>query len=76
MVSAVFHSPLAAASESIAPKTEAIKQEPTGAMATKSVKCERCWHYQDDVGSDATHPTLCGRCTSNLFGAGETRVFA
>ena len=48
----------------------------SGAMATKAVKCERCWHYQDDVGSDATHPTLCGRCTSNLFGAGETRVFA
>ena len=45
-------------------------------MATKAIKCERCWHYQDDVGSDATHPTLCGRCTSNLFGAGETRVFA
>ncbi|MBN9409513.1 MAG: isoleucine--tRNA ligase [Burkholderiales bacterium] len=39
-------------------------------------KCERCWHYRDDVGSDATHPTLCGRCVSNLFGAGETRTVA
>ena len=39
-------------------------------------KCERCWHYRDDVGADATHPTLCGRCTSNLFGAGETRLVA
>jgi len=39
-------------------------------------KCERCWHYQDDVGSDAAHPTLCGRCTSNLFGTGEIRKFA
>ncbi|WP_439519875.1 isoleucine--tRNA ligase [Hydrogenophaga sp.] len=39
-------------------------------------KCERCWHYRDDVGADAAHPTLCGRCTSNLFGAGETRVVA
>jgi isoleucyl-tRNA synthetase len=39
-------------------------------------KCERCWHYRDDVGSDATHPTLCGRCTSNLYGAGEARVCA
>jgi len=39
-------------------------------------KCERCWHYRDDVGSDAAHPTLCGRCTSNLFGAGETRAVA
>lgn len=39
-------------------------------------KCERCWHYRADVGSDPAHPTLCGRCTSNLFGAGENRVFA
>jgi isoleucyl-tRNA synthetase len=41
-----------------------------------ALKCERCWHYRDDVGDDATHPTLCGRCTSNLFGAGETRRVA
>jgi isoleucyl-tRNA synthetase len=40
------------------------------------VKCERCWHYRDDVGSDAQHPTICGRCTSNLYGAGETRTVA
>ena len=39
-------------------------------------KCERCWHYREDVGHDTAHPTLCGRCTSNLFGAGETRTVA
>jgi isoleucyl-tRNA synthetase len=39
-------------------------------------KCERCWHYRDDVGSDAAHPTICGRCVSNLFGAGEVRGIA
>ena len=39
-------------------------------------KCERCWHYREDVGSDATHPTLCGRCVSNLYGAGEARHYA
>ncbi len=39
-------------------------------------KCERCWHYRDDVGSDAEHPTICGRCSSNLYGAGEQREFA
>ena len=44
--------------------------------ASKHVKCERCWHYSEDVGHDAAHPTLCGRCTSNLHGAGETRVAA
>ncbi|MDT7522803.1 isoleucine--tRNA ligase [Rhodoferax sp. TBRC 17198] len=44
--------------------------------ASSNVKCERCWHYRADVGSDAAHPTLCGRCTTNLYGAGETRTFA
>lgn len=39
-------------------------------------KCERCWHVTVDVGSHAEHPTLCARCVSNLFGAGETRQFA
>ncbi len=39
-------------------------------------KCARCWHYRDDVGHDAEHPTLCGRCTSNLYGAGEVRTVA
>ncbi|HOL36405.1 MAG TPA: isoleucine--tRNA ligase [Rubrivivax sp.] len=39
-------------------------------------KCQRCWHWRDDVGHDAAHPQLCGRCTSNLYGAGEARQFA
>ena len=54
-------------------------------------KCERCWHYRDDVGRDdvgrddvgrdavgahAGHPGLCGRCVSNLYGAGEARAHA
>lgn len=36
-------------------------------------KCERCWHWRLDVGSHADHPEICGRCVSNLFGAGEPR---
>jgi isoleucyl-tRNA synthetase len=39
-------------------------------------KCERCWHWRADVGHDPAHPGLCGRCTSNLFGAGEPRTVA
>ncbi len=39
-------------------------------------KCERCWHVRDDVGRDAAHPGLCGRCLSNLFGEGESRACA
>ena len=41
-----------------------------------ATKCERCWHYRDDIGHDAAHPTICGRCTSNLFGSGEVRTVA
>ncbi|WP_164962794.1 isoleucine--tRNA ligase [Rubrivivax sp. JA1026] len=39
-------------------------------------KCERCWHWRDDVGHDPAHPGLCGRCTSNLYGDGEARRVA
>jgi len=47
-----------------------------GVSPSSGVKCERCWHYRDDVGAHTEHPTLCGRCTSNLFGAGEIRTVA
>jgi isoleucyl-tRNA synthetase len=43
---------------------------------SSAVKCERCWHWRDDVGHDPKHPALCGRCTSNLVGAGEVRTVA
>ncbi|NCZ80411.1 MAG: hypothetical protein EBY91_07195, partial [Burkholderiaceae bacterium] len=39
-------------------------------------KCARCWHHTVDVGSDPNHPDLCGRCISNLDGAGELRQYA
>jgi isoleucyl-tRNA synthetase len=39
-------------------------------------KCARCWHHSADVGSDPNHPDLCGRCISNLGGAGELRQYA
>jgi isoleucyl-tRNA synthetase len=53
-----------------------------GAVASVAVrpsshaKCERCWHWRVDVGQDAEHPALCGRCISNLHGVGETRRVA
>jgi isoleucyl-tRNA synthetase len=25
-------------------------------------KCERCWHWETDVGSTPEHPTICARC--------------
>ncbi len=46
------------------------------ATASSHAKCERCWHYRADVGADAQHPGLCGRCLSNLYGDGEVRIHA
>ncbi|TKI08714.1 isoleucine--tRNA ligase [Martelella alba] len=39
-------------------------------------KCPRCWHYETDVGAHADHPDICGRCVTNVAGAGEERKFA
>ncbi|MEJ2401795.1 MAG: isoleucine--tRNA ligase [Xanthomonadales bacterium] len=39
-------------------------------------KCVRCWHRRRDVGSNAEHPELCGRCVENVEGPGETRRMA
>ena len=39
----------------------------TGATATvvskaDGQKCERCWHWETDIGRSTEHPKLCGRC--------------
>ncbi len=39
-------------------------------------KCARCWHHREDVGLNADHAELCGRCIDNVVGAGEVRHFA
>ena len=44
--------------------------------ASPHAKCERCWHYRADVGSNSAHPSICGRCVTNLFGDGEKRFHA
>ena len=44
--------------------------------AAASEKCERCWHRRPDVGQHSAHPTLCGRCVTNIDGPGEVREFA
>jgi len=28
----------------------------------EGAKCQRCWKVLDDIGSDAEHPEVCGRC--------------
>ncbi|MFK7891064.1 MAG: isoleucine--tRNA ligase [Granulosicoccus sp.] len=39
-------------------------------------KCVRCWHLREDVGQDASHPSICARCISNVDGSGEIRQIA
>ena len=60
--------------------TDAVESDMNGlsifAKATTKAKCERCWHYSDDVGANPEHPDLCQRCIDNVFGEGETRNFA
>ena len=41
--------------------------------ASGGTKCVRCWHLTADIGSDATHPQLCGRCAGNVSGQAEVR---
>jgi isoleucyl-tRNA synthetase len=43
------------------------------AQRSGGIKCLRCWHLTDEVGSDATHPELCGRCAGNISGRAEVR---
>jgi isoleucyl-tRNA synthetase len=59
----------------IASKVDVIKgeEEKLVAQASSHGKCERCWHVRADVGANTEHPSLCGRCISNLHGAGEVR---
>ncbi|AOE50100.1 isoleucine--tRNA ligase [Kangiella sediminilitoris] len=45
-------------------------------QASDAEKCERCWHYREDVGSNPEHPTICSRCVENVVGDGEVRHYA
>ena len=59
-----------------AARVEAAAELSVTVTPTAHTKCERCWHYREDVGSIAEHPGLCGRCHSNLHGSGEVRHIA
>ena len=32
----------------------------------RGIKCDRCWHYEGDVGQHPGHATVCGRCVGIL----------
>lgn len=44
--------------------------------ASKHQKCTRCWHHRGDIGDNAHHLELCGRCLENITGEGEVRHYA
>jgi isoleucyl-tRNA synthetase len=41
------------------------------AVKAAGQKCERCWHWEMDVGASAEHPLLCGRCVLAVRQAGK-----
>ncbi|MGZ8184301.1 MAG: isoleucine--tRNA ligase, partial [Methylobacter sp.] len=45
-------------------------------VVSEHEKCVRCWHQRPDVGKQAEHPELCGRCVENVAGDGENRQYA
>ena len=47
-------------------KSEEIKGLTVGVEKARGVKCERCWIYEESVGANAGHPTVCARCLPNL----------
>jgi isoleucyl-tRNA synthetase len=34
-------------------------------------KCDRCWHWETDVGSHPEHPTICARCVKAVQESGR-----
>ncbi len=57
-------------------KADDAASEGVTAVPSPHAKCPRCWHWREDVGVNAEHPELCGRCDANLHGAGEPRTHA
>ena len=47
-------------------KSEEIEGLAVGVEKARGSKCERCWIYEESVGSNTKHPTVCARCLPNL----------
>ena len=43
---------------------------------TDYIKCQRCWHHVENIGSNKDHPNICNRCLQNVEGEGEMRLYA
>jgi isoleucyl-tRNA synthetase len=74
LTSEVRLAPLADATGAETTELEGLK---VAVAESPNLKCERCWHHREDVGTHPEHRDLCGRCISNLpDGPGETRRYA
>ena len=69
------HGPLAGASEDLKELLNVSQLELRAGSEDSVVveraagqKCERCWHWETDVGAQPVHPGLCGRCVVAVEG--------
>ncbi|WP_455817571.1 isoleucine--tRNA ligase [Pseudomonas cerasi] len=59
-----------------AQQSDVVKGLKIALQKAEGEKCPRCWHYTGDIGQNAQHADVCGRCVSNVAGSGEQRKFA
>jgi len=45
-------------------ESEEIEGLKIAVLEVEGEKCERCWKYNTDIGSNKDHPTICPRCIS------------
>lgn len=45
-------------------EAEGVKGLKIAVSAAPGEKCERCWHYDEQIGGDTEHPTLCPKCVA------------
>lgn len=45
-------------------EAEGVKGLKIAVSAAPGEKCERCWHYDEQIGGDSEHPTLCPKCVA------------
>jgi isoleucyl-tRNA synthetase len=48
-------------------------REPVLVTKADGQKCERCWHWEMDVGSNPEHPTICARCVEAVKQSGSAK---
>ncbi|HJP18899.1 MAG TPA: class I tRNA ligase family protein, partial [Nitrospinota bacterium] len=52
--------------KSVVFNSEEIKGLEISVCKAPGEKCERCWTFNESVGKDSSHPTICSRCQGNL----------